>query len=143
MRAPRPLAAAAASWNDPRFLRHLAGAEGADRPVATLGEAVARAIGARSRIVRLSSETAAKQRRRHPDIRPEDYARVQRILDEGELFREDTRAIIGFAKESGVLWRAVLKVANSGDEIYLVTLHRSKPRNLRRARNRALHIGGE
>ena len=51
--------------------------------------------------------TAGKQREHHPDIAPTDYARLQRLLDEGELFRDrySPRAATAFLEEDGRLWR--------------------------------------
>lgn len=51
------------------------------------------AIRGRSRTLRLSDNTASKRAGHipgnpgHPDVRPEDYRRVRRILDEGQVFR--------------------------------------------------------
>ncbi len=86
--------------------------------------------------VRLSGETAAKQARRHPDLEPADYARVQRILDQGEMFVEDNgRFAQGFLEEDGRLWKAVVKSAAGGDEAYIVSLHKAQPHNLDAARH--------
>lgn len=110
--------------------------------VAALGNAVASALGARSKMVRLSGETAAKQRSRHADLHPADYARVQRILDEGEWFTQSGTHALGFLEEDGRWWRAAVKATADGTETYLKTLHRARPRDLRAARRRWDGIGG-
>ena len=127
-----------------RFLDTAGGAtEHGDFAIGMLDDSVAGAIGARSRVVRLSGETAAKQagRRRlterdlgHPDVRAEDYARVQRILDDGEVFRESDNSVVGFMEEDGRIWRAVLKATADGAETYLSTLHRVDASRRDRAR---------
>ena len=103
------------------------------------------AIGGRSRTVRLSPETAAKQSRHHPDLVPKDYARVQRILDEGELFRDgrSPRVAVGFLEEGNRLWRTAVKATRDGASTYLLTLHRAQPSALRRARERLKKIDQE
>ena len=141
--APPAMARAAvgAPWRAERFRRFVAGrgpeAERAgDWPIAIAGEAVLAAIAARSRTVRLSDGTAEKQRGSHRDITPTDYARVQRILDEGEWFRDrhSPRHAIAFIEMDGRPWRAVVKATRDGSETYLQTLHKAKPDDLARAR---------
>ena len=126
-----------------RFLTEAAqGWARTDFPVAVLRVAIAEAIGARSRIVRLSSETVAKQAARHPDIAPGDYANIQHILDGGELFRDGDRRIAGFAEVEGRLWRTVVKVTRNSSEIYAVSLHRANEHNLRSAQHRLERLTG-
>ena len=88
----------------------------------------------RSRTGRLSGETAAKQTVKHPDLAPADYARVQRIFDEGEVFAASERIAIGFVEETGRLWRAVVRSTRDGGETFLATFHRVDEGRLQRAR---------
>ena len=111
-----------------------------DFPVAALHTAIADSIGARSRIVRLSGETAAKQAARHPDVAPGDYANVQRILDGGELFRGRDRRLTGFAEAEERLWRVVVKATRDSSKTYVVSLHRANAHNLRSAQRRLERI---
>ena len=140
--APDALARAAVGqpWATPLFRRHLSGASGGDWPVAILSAAVLNAIGGKSKTVRLSGETAAKQTVNHRDLEPEDYARVQRIFDEGEVFGERERFAIIFAEEDDRLWRAVVKGTEDGTETYLATLHIAQRRDLAEARRRLKKI---
>ena len=127
-------------WQTPLFARHLTGALDADWPLAIVPEALRRAIGGQSSTVRLSGETAAKQTARHPDLAPADYARLQRILDEGELFMASERMTLGFIEEDGYLWRAAVKATADGSETYLATLHKAQPHNLDAARRRLTRL---
>ena len=127
-------------WRTPMFRRHLAGASEGNWPVAVLPDAILTAIGGRSRTVRLSGETATKQTVGHTDLTSEDYARVQGILDEGELFAGRDHRVIGFIEEDGRSWRAVVKVTEDGAETYLASFHRAKPRDLAAARRRRTRI---
>ena len=69
-----------------------------DRPIAVVPPAVLAASAGKSRTVRPFDGTAAKQRDHHPNLTPADYARVQRILDEGEPFRKRHRERNGFVE---------------------------------------------
>lgn len=124
-----------------RFLETAArGTDHGDFAVGTLDGGVARAIGARSRTVRLSGETAAKQTLRHPYVGAEHYAVARRILDEGELFRGGPRHAIGFIEIDGKLWRTVIKATADGSEAYLQTLHRVGEYDIGAARRRLQRI---
>ena len=103
--------------------------------VATLGASTRVAIGGRSGTARLSAATAAKQARRHSDLRPENYALVQRILDEGQVFlaRRANHAV-GFLEVDGKLWRVVVKATADGLETYVLSLHHVEPHSLAAAR---------
>ena len=103
------------------------------------------AIDGRSPTVRLSAATAAKQTRRHPGLARGDYAKVQLILDEGELFRKRAREMNGFVEAEGRLWRAAIKTTRDGAETYLTTFHIAKPHDLAAAKRRLRRIerGGE
>ena len=130
-------------WNTARFRRFVAGRGSAaeqaapgDWPIALMPAAAMRATRAHSHTVRLSPGTAAKQREHHRDIAPTDYARLQRILDEGEVYRSrhHPRAVEAFIEMDGRPWRAVVKATRDGSETYLQTLHKAKPDDLARAR---------
>ncbi len=142
-------AAVGAPWRTRLFRRFLETAgrrtEHGDFAVGMLDDSVAGAIGARSHVVRLSGETAAKQAGRrqrtdldvgHRDVQAEDYALVQRILDEGDLFKSGDRRFLGFTTVDGQLWRAAIKATKDGSDIYLDTLHKAKVRDLTAARSR-------
>ena len=104
-------------------------------------------------MVRLSGETAAKQdgrRRRdrddrgHPESGAGDYAIVQHALNEGELFRSAAGThLSAFVEVDGNLWKAVVKAADGGQRIYLQTLHRARPNDLRAARRTLKRIDRE
>ena len=132
-------------WRTAMFRRHLSGASDGDWPVGVVDQGIRAAVGAKSRTVRLSGETAAKQTGRHQDLRSEDYARVQRILDEGELFAARHGRVMAFLEMDAQLWRAVLKVTGDRSETYLVSLHKAQPHNVEAARRRWSKIdhGGE
>ena len=147
-------AAVGSPWRTAMFRRHLAGASDGDWPVAVAPARVLGALGGRSHTVRLSGDTAAKQSGLrfapggrpipgHPDVRPEDYALVQRILDDGEVFKAGPYHAAGFIESDGRLWRAVVKATEDGAETYLRTLHKARRRDLTAARRRLQRIDRE
>ena len=134
-------AAVGTPWNTPLFRRHLSGASDGDWPVAAVEDAALKsALGAKSGVVRLSGESAAKQTARHPDLEPGDYAAVQRLVDEGEFYATRDRHVVGFVSEGGQLWRAVFKSTGDGLRNYLVSFHPGNRRNLQRVRVRSEKI---
>lgn len=137
-RAPDDLARAAVGnpWGTPEFTRHLTGVSNADWPIAVLDAAVLKAISGTSRTVRLSDYTVKKQAksRKGQNFTADDYARVQRIIDQGEVFLSREHFAIGFIEEDGKFWRAVVKSTQDGSEAYLMTLHRARDYDIRVAR---------
>lgn len=122
-----------------------------DWAVAVSSDRLAAAIGARSRVVRLSGETAAKQGGRrlrtdrdigHVDVEAKDYAVVQHAIDGGELFKAPGGRAHAYVEVGEQLWRAVLKRSRDGSKTYLVTLHKAQPRDLETARRKLEAIDG-
>jgi SPP1 gp7 family putative phage head morphogenesis protein len=105
-------------------------------PVAVLPPAIGAALGAGRRVPMLSATTAAKQLTRHPDVLVADYALVQWLLDNGEARLESGTHVVVMARIDGEIWQAVIKRTRDGRELYLVSLHRARPRNLRSFRER-------
>lgn len=134
-------AAVGQPWRGALFRRHLAGQVEGDWPVAVTPAAAAASLNAQSHTVRLSSATATKQASRHDDVGARDYALVQRILDEGELFAGRDGRVIGFLESGGQLWRVVLKVTADRSEAYLVSFHKAQAHNLDAARRQLKRIG--
>ena len=62
-----------------------------------------------------------------------DYRRVQDMLDNGTLFRENNTHVQVFQKTGGQTWKAVVKKTEEGDEVYLQSLHRDNERHMKKA----------
>lgn len=133
-------AAVCSPWRGALFRRHVLGQSEGDWPVAVTPAAAATALDAQSLVVRLSSATARKQAERHGNVGAEDYALVQRILDEGEVYRLRDGRTVAFLETGGQLWRAVVKVTRDRRETYLTSLHRAQPHNLDAERRRSRAI---
>ena len=122
--------------DDDAFGAHARGLTAGDWPVAVLGSAAATDLGTSATVVRLSDWTAVKQLYRHPQLRPGDYALVQRILDEGETYPGRAPNVVDVYLEiDGSWWRAVVKA--TAEELYLVSFHRVGERFVQRQRRRA------
>lgn len=99
-----------------------------DRVVAELDPSTLARLGGRSRSVRLSRQTAAKQAERHPDIAPRDWGHLQYLLDRGTVVLEKPRTLVFMAElDEGKWWRAVVKCTADRRRTFLVTFHRIKP----------------
>ena len=105
-------------------------------PVAALPESVSAALGTNASVARLSRETASKIREKHPAVRALDLARLQRILDDGELFLDGDRHLVGFVQQGDKWWRAVFKRTADGREVFLVSLHPSNEKQRARAESK-------
>ena len=109
--------------------------------VARLDDSLLTTLGGHSASVKLSSETARKQAERHPDLTPDDYARIQDVIDRGTVVREGERTLVLMAEiETDKWWRVVVKSTADGRETYLVTFHRIKPNQVPAARRRGVMI---
>ena len=100
--------------------------------VARLDDCLLAVLGGQSPVVRLSGETIRKQAEKHPDVTPDDYARVQDLVDRGLVVRQGPATLVFVAEtEEGKWWRLVVKRTADGRETYLVTFHRIKPNQVR------------
>ena len=109
--------------------------------VAELDALVLACIGGCSVFVLLSEETAAKQAERHTYVLPSDYARLQSLIDQGQVTLEEPRTLVFMAELGrGKWWKAVVKCTADGRETLLVTFHRAKPDQVAAARRRGTLI---
>ena len=124
-------AAVGQPWQTDLFRRHAAGDLAGDWPIAITQGAVAKHLGARSSVVRLSQATARKQvtSRRTIKGNPQDwdiqyYAYVQRAIEEGQWFESaKPNHIEGIVEIDGKAFRVVLKRTEDKSELYLVSAH--------------------
>lgn len=107
--------------------------------VCSIDPIVAQAIGATVMRVALSLDTVNKQKEHHPDLRLEDYKGLLPTLCYGE-FRADgpTGAVVlyeGYRAHRG-LFRAFVKSAKAGRELYVTSFNKLIPRQLDKARRK-------
>lgn len=104
-----------------------------DWPVARLTGGLARAVGSRSSVLRLSRWSADKQIDHHPEIVADDYRTIQALLDRvgagSELLPSHKRhhsGLIGHV--DGQWYRLIVKRAADGRELYIQSFHRLRPK---------------
>jgi hypothetical protein len=110
------------------FARFFAGQLAGEFPVAVLPQSDRALLGAESQLVLLSQESLAAHVTKHPEITLADYRKIQRILDEGAVYRVGEERLI-YIVVDGVTYRAVLKRTADGKRNYFLTLFRSKTQN--------------
>ena len=122
------LAAMRTRW----FVRHAKGKSSGDFPIAVLKPELAKRIGAKTLVVRLSTETAEKNFKKHK-VKSVIYRRVQEFIDAGEVIDVQADRRIGVpGMHDGKHWYAVFKATQAGNEVYLVSLRQTNPKDLAR-----------
>ncbi|CAK0848243.1 unnamed protein product [Prorocentrum cordatum] len=115
----------------PRHCGCLPGVPPSAVPIAYVEASLARAVGASAGPIWLSPETAAKQRRRHPELSERDYLQAAGAFGDCEVVKEGrngySRHLLFLVKRgtrhAWRWWKAAVKATEDGAELYLVTLH--------------------
>ena len=109
----------------PDFTRFFEGKAGGDFPVAVLDPEFMKTIGSKSQAVYLSGETMAKNLENHPDLTLKEYQSLPDIIsqDAEVVLQQGDRRLI-FVKKKGRFYNAVLKTANDGNELFLLSFRR-------------------
>lgn len=91
-------------------------------PVGLLAEADAQRIGAETRVVRFSAETAAKQKNQHPELDAQEYAWVQETIERGEVIADAALSLIYLLVDGGYV--SVVKATETGKAVFLASFRR-------------------
>lgn len=92
-------------------------------PVAKLAPHHAEQLDTGATVARLSSETYAKQRSQHPELQQADYARIQDVVERGEVVRQNPQKLLFFMDDpQGYV--TVVKATRKKDELYVVSFWR-------------------
>lgn len=127
--APPPAPPPADVW---RFVSEPSG----EIPVGTVPSAVARALGAATREVRFSAESAQKNRLHHPELTEQDYARlVQVVARPAVMLAQDERRVL-LLRSFGVLYVAAVKATSDRGALYLLSFRRAREKDERRLTRR-------
>ena len=94
-----------------------------DFPVALLPSDAAEAIGAKTRVVRLSTESAVKQASNHPELLAGEYVAVQEAITRGQVIADGPHALI-YILEDTPGYVSVVKATVSGESVFLVSFRR-------------------
>ncbi len=109
--------------------------EGSDYPVMVLAEAERTALSSTTAIVRLSSETYAKQLARHPEIGIAEYRRLVDVGAHPELILKQGELRLIFVKAGDGRWlKATVKVTADRMRLYLVSYQFARAPELARLR---------
>lgn len=90
--------------------------------VAKLSDADRALFGTRAHVLWLSRTSLDEHLRKHPEVGVDDYARIPELLKSGEVWAgpQDRRFVL--LKIAGKPYRAALKIDQSGDEAWLLSL---------------------
>lgn len=97
-------------------------------PVAMLPEDLAAGLGAKTRVVHMTDQSAAKQRANHPELDPKDYANFADMLGDARVVHQRDRHVILISRHDDLPWIAVLKSARNGAEVFLETFYQASSR---------------
>jgi hypothetical protein len=111
-------------------------------PVGVLHPDVAEAIGAKSREVLLSADTAEKQLIRHPELNVRDYAALAEVVAQPALAVAQADHRVVLFRRVGKLLYVVVKRTAQGGETYALSLFRGHAKDVRRVVNRGTIILG-
>jgi hypothetical protein len=99
--------------------------------VATLPKCVADAFSARFTDVCLSKRQMGHILQNHPDVKLEDFLKLPVMLHDGLLVAEKNRPntfVSLYQDANGARWKASVKITENGHEVWLSTMHRTKPK---------------
>ncbi len=103
-------------------------------PVGVIPDDLQTAMGTRRSVLSLSGYTIGKQKGAHPEVKPADYAMVQRIVDGRYIYPQSDTRRLGFAQDDeGKWWAAAWKRTQADTETLLLNLHRTKARSVAEA----------
>ncbi len=106
-------------------------------PVGVIPDDLQADMGTRRPVLSLSGYTIGKQKASHPEVKPADYAMVQRILDGDRILPQSDTHRIGFAQDDeGKWWAAAWKRTQDDGEALLLNLHRTTARRVPDTANR-------
>lgn len=108
-------------------------------PFAEISGAAAEALRSRNSVVLLSSETALKNKLKHPELAVYHYDKLLDVLKDADIIaREKSLNLI--VEIDGVRWLAVVKRTEDGSELYLTSFRRVHDRDIARLRRRAMEL---
>ena len=96
-------------------------------PVGVIPDDLQAAMGTRQSVLSLSGYTIGKQKGAHPEVKPADYAMVQRIVDGDRVYPQSDTHRLGFAQDDeGKWWVAAWKRTQDDAEVLLVHFRRAQ-----------------
>jgi hypothetical protein len=103
--------------------------------VCSIDHRLSKVIGSTTRAVWLSKYTLDKQFHRHPEMTPELYIHIPYIVQNGICVvekRNHLSFLLNATVAMGCWMKACIKSLRGGSEIYLVTFHKCRQRDVKR-----------
>lgn len=91
-------------------------------PVGKLAQEHADAIGAKTRAVNLSEETARKQQDKHPEIGAKEYRYVQETIEQGQAIKDGDNSMIFLLEKDSYV--TVIKSTKTGKGVFVTSFRR-------------------
>jgi len=121
-----------------RFLREPRG----EMPVLRIPRSLAQAIGSKHAVAALSADTAKKNLKHHPDLRPGDYARLPELGASPDLVIQDSDRTVVLIKNDGLRFMAAVRATPEGRGLYLTSFRRVNERRCQTLASRGKVIAG-
>lgn len=103
-------------------------------PLARISRADADRIGSNEVVAKISSETMAKQIRKHPELTVDDYIAAQQSINRATQTVQETPRSLIFLRDDEAGHLIVVKTTLSGDELFVTSLRRMSANPAERAR---------
>lgn len=116
---------------------------GQDFLVGAMPKAVREPLGATGPGVFLSGETLEKNKRHHPEVTQDDYARLPGLLAEPALAIQDGELTAVVVRRDGEWWLAALKTTRTGARNFLTSFRRTNENDVKRMLKRGALLLGE
>jgi hypothetical protein len=111
--------------DSPVFRSFFSGSIQGEFPVAVLDPREQALLGSEAPTVLLSSTSLDAHVAKHPEIGLDDYAKIQKIIDQGDIYRQGDERLVYLALD-GVWYRAALKRTEDGRKNYFLTLFKNE-----------------
>ena len=104
-------------------------------PVGFIDSTLSSAINAKANKVVISAETLAKQRDRHPELDLEEYQLLPEMIERGLVIQLSDQKLM-FLRSGTKLYRGVAKSTANGNELFMLSFHRTDARRMARDRKK-------
>lgn len=100
-------------------------------PLCVLKKEDAESIGAKCTVAVISAETMRKQQNHHPELTPEDYAKAQEAVENGEKIQDGSLNLIFVIDEPGGVV-VIVKATKTGKGLFVTSLRKMSHDDLKR-----------
>jgi hypothetical protein len=105
--------------------------------VSNIAHALAFELSCSTTIVVLSEETLVKNLKHHPDLKENDYLKLEEIIGKSNFILKDGLKMIAVALQKDELYHYALKATKSGKAIFLTSFRITRSKDIERLRKKA------